>query len=309
MPLSIFGFQALWSPYLIGVIVFLTVVYFLVTVKWRKDFKVSEPLKKSEATYFLLAMLSLYIVIGSPVDLLSHILFTMHMTQMALLLLLVPILVIKGVPWWIWRVVVNAPVVRKIFKVFTQPVVAVFIFALMFSLYHLPSIFDTIKLDETFHGIFTFILFLSAFFMTWPLMNPVKELPKMKSLYKIGYILANAVLITPACALIIFAGQPLYATYYDGATWLKAMELCVPVGTLSSLGLSGPQLFFPGSMSLLADQQSGGVLMKIIQEIIFGVILWKVFREWWKEEHSDNEDEITQKALKEYQALKQSQQH
>ncbi len=176
MPLSIFGFQALWSPYLIGVIVFLTVVYFLVTVKWRKDFKVSEPLKKSEAIYFLLAMVTLYIVKGSPIDLLSHILFTMHMVQMAFLLLLIPILLIKGIPWWIWKIVVNAPVVRTIFKIFTQPVVAVFVFAMMFSLYHLPGIFDTIKLDETFHGIFTFLLFLSAFFMSWPFNESSKRI-------------------------------------------------------------------------------------------------------------------------------------
>lgn len=310
MPLSIFGFQALWSPYLIGVIIFLTVVYFLVTVKWRKDFKVSEPLKKSEATYFLLSMLTLYIVIGSPIDLLSHILFTMHMIQMAFLLLLLPILLIKGIPWWIWRVVVNAPGVRMVFKIFTQPVVAVFLFAMMFSLYHIPAIFDTIKLDQTFHGIFTFILFLSAFFMTWPVINQnIEGQRQMKSLYKIAYIISNAVLITPACALIIFAGQPLFATYYDGDTWLKAMELCVPTSTLSGLNLTGPDLFFPGFLTVVGDQQAGGVLMKIIQEIIFGVILWKVFRQWWKDEHSNNEDEITQNALKDFQALKQSQQH
>ncbi len=64
------------------------------------------------------------------------------------------------------------------------------------------------------------------------------------------------------------------------------MELCVPIGTLSGLSLSGPELFFPGNMTSLGDQQTGGVLMKIIQEIIFGVILYKVFRQWWKEEHS-----------------------
>src|SRR5690554_6056955 len=108
MPLSIFGFQAMWSPYLIGVIIFLTIVYFLVTVVWRKDFKVSEPLKKSEATYFLLNMLTLYIIKGSPLDLLSHIMFTMHMIQMAFLLLVIPIFVIKGIPWWIWKIVVEA---------------------------------------------------------------------------------------------------------------------------------------------------------------------------------------------------------
>ncbi|SOB92233.1 putative membrane protein [Ureibacillus xyleni] len=306
MPLSIFGFQALWSPYLIGVIIFLTIVYFLVTVVWRKDFKVSEPLKKSEAIYFVLAMILIYVIKGSPIDLMSHIMFTYHMVQMAFLLLLIPMLLIKGIPWWVWKVVVEAPVVRNIFKIFGQPVVAIFVFALMFSIYHLPLVFDTIKLDETFHGIFTFILFLSAFFMNWPLIHDVEGQPQMKGLYKIGYIIANAIVITPACALIIFSPDPMYATYTDGETWLKAMELCVPTSTLSGLALSGPQIF--NSMSPIRDQQMGGVLMKIIQEIIFAFVLYKVFIRWWREEKS-NEDAITENALKEFQAKKQSQQY
>ena len=306
MPLSIFGFQALWSPYLIGVLIFLTAVYFLVTVVWRKDFKVSEPLKRSEAIYFVLAMILIYVIKGSPIDLMSHIMFTYHMVQMAFLLLLIPMLIIKGIPWWVWKVVVEAPVVRKLFKIFAQPIVAIFVFALMFSLYHIPLVFDKIKLDETLHGLFTFILFLSAFFMNWPLVHNVKGQPQMKGLYKIGYIIANAIVITPACALIIFNPEPMYATYTDGQTWLKAMELCVPTSTLSSLSLSGPEIF--NNLSPIRDQQLGGVLMKIIQEIIFAYVLYKVFIRWWREEKS-NDDTITEKALKEFQAKKQSQQY
>ena len=97
MSLSIFGFQALWSPYLIGLLIFITCLYFLVTVKWGKDFKVSEPLKLGEAIYFLLAMVTIYIIKGSPIDLMAHIMFTVHMVQMAVLLLLVPIFIIKGI--------------------------------------------------------------------------------------------------------------------------------------------------------------------------------------------------------------------
>lgn len=299
MPLSIFGFQALWSPYLMGVIVFLTVVYFLVTISWRKDFKVNEPLKKSEAAYFLIGMITLYIVKGSPIDLLGHIMFTWHMVQMSLLLLLVPIFIIKGIPWWVWKVVVEAPVINKALRVLTQPLFAIFLFVALFSFYHLPSIFDMIKLDETLHGIYTFILFLSALFMYWPLLNKIEGQHQLKNIHKLGYIAANAVLITPACALIIFASHPLYATYSDSEMWLKAMELCVPSSTLSGLSLSGPELF--SSMSLVGDQQVGGVLMKIIQEIIFGVILFKVFRQWWNSERT-NQEEITANALREFQA-------
>lgn len=298
MPLNIFGFQALWSPYFIGVIIFLTVFYFLVTVTWRKEFKESEPLKRSEAIYFILAMLTLYIIKGSPIDLLGHILFTMHMVQMAFLLLLVPILLIKGIPVWLWKVVLSIKPINLIVKWLTQPIVAIFLFVGMFSVYHLPDVFDTVKLNMTLHSIYTMLLFMSALFMYWPLLNQVEGQHKMKNMTKLAYIAGNAVLITPACALIIFANHPMYATFYDASSWLKAMELCVPIDTLASLNLSGPELF--SSMTPVSDQQVGGVLMKIIQEIIFGVILYKVFTQWWKHERK-NENEITENALKEFQ--------
>lgn len=308
MPLSIFGFQALWSPYLIGVIVFLIIVYFLVTVVWRNNFKVSEPLKKSEAINFLVGMFLFYIIKGSPVDLTSLITFTMHMVQMVFLLFVLPIFIIRGVPWWIWKVVIEAPVVGKIFKYFSFPVVSVLIFTLTFSIYHIPLVFDTLKIDSTFHGLVTLVLFLSAFFMYWPLVNNVPNQPQMKGLYKIGYIISTAIAITPACALIIFSNEPLYSTYTDGEMWLKAMALCVPVSTLSNLSttISGPELFT--NISPIHDQQLGGVLMKIMQEIILGTLLVIVFRQWWREEHV-NEKQITEKALKEFQAKKREQQY
>ncbi|MEB2298260.1 cytochrome c oxidase assembly factor CtaG [Lysinibacillus xylanilyticus] len=305
MPLSIFGFQALWSPYLIGVLVFITVIYFLVTTKWRKDFKVSEPLKKEEAIYFVLAMVTIYIIKGSPIDLMAHIMFTMHMVQMAILLLLVPIFLIKGIPWWVWKVAIEAPVVRSLFKVFTFPVAAVFVFIGLFSFYHLPAVLDYIKLNETLHGTYTFVLFVSAVLMYWPLIQKMPNLPHMKPLHKLAYIIANAVLITPACALIIFAPNAMYETYTNGDAWLKAMELCVPVSTLSSLSLSGPELFT--NMTPVADQQLGGVLMKILQELIFGVLLGAIFLNWYRAEQKDP-DKITADALKEHQKKWESQQ-
>lgn len=298
MPLSIFGFQALWSPYLIGVLVFITAIYFLVTTKWRKDFKVSEPLKKGEAIYFVLAMITIYIIKGSPIDVMAHIMFTMHMVQMAVLLLLVPIFLIQGIPWWVWKVAIEAPVVKPLFKVLTLPVVAIFVFIGLFSIYHLPSVLDYIKLNETLHGTYTFVLFVSAVLMYWPLIQKLPDSAEMKPLHKLAYIIANAVLITPACALIIFAPNAMYETYTSGEAWLKAMELCVPASTLSGLSLSGPELFT--DMKPAADQQLGGVLMKILQELIFGVLIGAIFTKWYRSEQKDP-DKITADALKAHQ--------
>lgn len=294
MPLSIFGFQALWSPVMIGVLVFITILYFLITVKWRKDFKISEPLKGKEAAYFLTSLVLLYIIKGSPIDLMGHIMFSFHMTQMAILLLLVPPLMMKGIPWWVWKVVIELPVVRKVFPLLTKPLFALIVFSGLFSFYHIPLIFDYIKLNEVLHGTYTFILFMSAVFMWWSVVEIIKDGKGLHGLKKIGYLIASAVLITPACALIIFSGSPMYDTYTNPDSWLKAMELCVPTSTLSGLSLSGPELF--SDMPPFEDQQLGGIIMKIIQEVIYGVVLFSIFFQWYRKEQ-ETADEITQKAL------------
>ena len=299
MPLNIFGFEALWSPVFIISTIAIIAIYFVITIKKRHLFKENQPLTKKEASAFVIGMILLYIVKGSPADLLGHILFSVHMAQMALLLMLVPPLLIAGIPVWIWKPIVENRFVQPSFRFFTKPLLALIVFSGLFSIYHIPLIFDVIKQNEFYHTLFTLILFISSMFLWWPIMNKLQGEHQVHGLSKIGYIIGSAILITPACALIIFADEPMYATYTNGDAWLKAMELCVPASTLSGLTLSGPELFT--NMPPVDDQQLGGVIMKIIQEIIYGVLLAMVFFQWYKSEQ-DNADEITNNALLERQA-------
>ena len=46
------------------------------------------------------------------------------------------------------------------------------------------------------------------------------------------------------------------------------------------------------SMSLIHDQQLGGVLMKVIQEIVYGFVLARVFLEWYKKDQQEAENAI-----------------
>lgn len=299
MPLNIFGFEALWSPVFIISTIAIIAIYFFITIKKRHLFIGNEPLSKKEASAFVIGMVLLYIVKGSPADLLGHILFSVHMAQMALLLMLVPPLLIAGIPVWIWKPIVENKFVQPSFRFFTKPLLALIVFSGLFSIYHIPLIFDVIKQNELYHSLFTLILFISSMFLWWPIMNKLQGEHQVHGLSKIGYIIGSAILITPACALIIFADEPMYATYTNGDAWLKAMELCVPASTLSGLALSGPELFT--NMPPVDDQQLGGVIMKIIQEIIYGVLLAMVFFQWYKSEQ-ENADEITNNALLERQA-------
>lgn len=88
MSIEIFGFRALWSPYYFIALVVLSLGFFLITTKYRNHFTDSEKLKPKQIGFFLTAMILLYLVKGSPLDLLGHIMFSAHMTQMAVLYLI-----------------------------------------------------------------------------------------------------------------------------------------------------------------------------------------------------------------------------
>lgn len=294
MPISIFGFQALWSPVFLGVLVLITALYFWVTVKWRDKFKDSEPLQKKEALLFVSGMVLLYAIKGAPIDLLGHIIFTMHMFQMAFLVLLAPPLIIMGIPSWLWRAIIDRPVIKPLFDFFTKPMLAIILFGMVFSFYHIPLIFDFVKMNSLLHAIVSILLFTSALLYWWPVVNNLEGTYKFHGLKKLAYLFGLSVLITPACALIIFSDTAFYATYTDGQAWQQAMALCVPAGTLAQLGLTGPELFT--NMSALEDQRTGGITMKVVQELIFTVFLWLVFYEWLKNENK-NADEITAKTI------------
>ncbi|PPA72170.1 cytochrome c oxidase assembly factor CtaG [Jeotgalibacillus proteolyticus] len=290
MSIKIFGFQALWSPYFFVSLAVLTVLFFLLATKWRHRFKDSEPLTRKQIILFASAMLLTYIVKGSPLDVYAHILFAVHMAQMALLYLVIPPLLIKAIPAYMWKAVINIRIIRPLFRFFTQPIIALILFNGIFSVYHMPIVFDAVKVDAALHGGYTTLLLMLSLFMWWPLVNTVEDEYRLSGIKKLGYIFGAGILLTPACALIIFSDSPMYSTFYHGGSWLQAMALCVPAGTLDSLsfsGLTGPELF--SSMDPLYDQRLGGIVMKIIQEIVYGIVLSQVFFEWYRREKEEGE--------------------
>jgi putative membrane protein len=106
----------------------------------------------------------------------------------------------------------------------------------------------------------------------------------------------SGVLFTPACVLIIFSSHALYATYTDPSTWAIAMSYCLPPGAeIPYEVLSGEQ-----SLTLLSpqqDQQFGGAMMKVIQELAYGVAIGYTFRIWMKRD----KDETPKLKFKEYE--------
>lgn len=286
LELQIFGFRALWSPYFLSFLIILGLLYYLITGPYRHKFGGAEAGSPTVAqhTSFYLGLVLLYAVKGAPVDLLSHIMLTAHMTQMAIYLLLVPILLIKGIPKWLWEKFAELPVVKQILNVFTNPIVSLLFFNGLFSFYHVPFVFDFSKATPIAHATISLILFTAAFLMWFSIIPPLEKYNRLSPLQRIFTIFINGILITPACVLIIFAGNPLYTAYTSEGSWLTALSICVPGDVLDGIytELSGPEMFSP--LKLIHDQQLGGIIMKSVQELIYGIIMAKTFFSWFNKE-------------------------
>ncbi|QHS22132.1 cytochrome c oxidase assembly factor CtaG [Virgibacillus sp. MSP4-1] len=290
--LQLFGFQALWSPYFLVYIIILGLLYYAVTGPLRHKFGGQGEDRPTgwQKRMFYLGLLLLYIIKGAPVDLLSHISLMAHMIQMALYYLLFPILIIKGIPVWIWKKVFGVKLLGPVLRLLTKPLVAVLFFNFTFSIYHIPAILDFSKSHQLAHSSISIFILFTAFCMWWPLMSPLQNHQIKKPFAKILYIFGNGMLITPACALIIFSSEPIYATYSEMQAWTTALSLCVPSDVLSGISFGGPQIIT--NVSVLYDQQAGGIIMKVMQEIIYGFVLAKVFFTWFKNESSRGVDPI-----------------
>jgi len=283
--LQIFGFRALWSPYFILFLIALSVIYYLITGPLRHKFGDYEKPTRGQQINFYSGIVVLYLVKGSPLDLLSHIMLSAHMIQMAVLFFIFPIFMLKGIPVWIWEKVVNAPYFKKVFKFLTIPLIAVLLFSTVLASLHAPGIFDFTKSSKIIHMLTTsFILFFS-FIMYWPVIPPIKEHDKMPPLVKMAYLIFSSIIITIACALIIFADNIIFDAYTAEGSWMQALSLCVPSDVLDGLAssISGPEMFSP--MSAKDDQQLGGIIMKMMQEIVYAFIIGRIFFQWFSKDN------------------------
>ncbi|MGG1513951.1 cytochrome c oxidase assembly protein [Paenibacillus oryzisoli] len=259
-------FFDLWSPVVLLVVVVIGYLYGRFVVKGNGSSTDREPISLAQQCSFYAGLVLFYIGQGSPINYIGHhYLFSMHMLQQTLLYLVVPILIWVGTPGWLLLACMRNKAFRGIFSFFTRPLIALFMFNMLFSIYHMPFIMDYLMKNDVWLLAYHAVLLFSAFMMWFPVFCPAPELARLSDLMKMAYIFGNGVLLTPACALIIFADTIIY-DMYDNVT--------VPFAHLSPLD----------------DQQLGGVIMKILQEIIYGSTLAFIFFRWYRRERRDEDD-------------------
>ncbi len=275
---SSLGFRALWTPELLVSIVIVAIFYCWLIRKTKTG-----SVKKS--FFFMSGLLALYLGWGSPLYVFGHVMMTIHMLQMVFAYFVAVPLLILGIPTKWYETFLKSKWAFRPLRYIWNPVAALLLFNGLFSFYHVPLMFDTLMQAPFLHSLYQWVLLLTAALMWWFILAPVPSSYKLRELRRIFYIFANGLLITPACALIIFAPNAMYAVYTDPLIWANVMAYCLPGGT-------GPEALLtafgsPESLQFLdarTDQQLAGVLMKVFQEIVYGISIGYVFKQWLKKE-------------------------
>jgi putative membrane protein len=215
-----------------------------------------ERLSFSSVFWFGSAILSLFLILNSPLHHLSDdYLFSAHMAQHLLLTLLVPPLLLAGIPGWMLRGIEKWEWLRRLASGPQYYVVAFAVFHVPFTLVHFPVLYDAAFGTELSHRIMHVLLFVTAVITWLPLMSPVPEvLPRLSQAARMLYCFAQTLPGQLVGALLTLSDQVLFRKYA-----MKSMELGVPPVT---------------------DQQVGGLLMWVIGGTYWLVVLTVIFFIW-----------------------------
>jgi cytochrome c oxidase assembly factor CtaG len=205
--------------------------------------------------YFATGLFALWLALDWPLAPLgSGYLASVHMIRYLLIALVAPPLLLLGLPAVSYMRLNHRPRLVALLREATQPLVAFFIFNVVISVTHWPSIVD--RLMATQLGSFALdIAWLGAgLIFWWPLLSPVPERPRFTHVWKLAYLGLNGIIIRPAFFILLFSKFPAYATY----------ELAPPIGGTSPV----------------SDQQLAAGLMKLGTAWAMVVAMGFVFADW-----------------------------
>jgi len=246
-----------FEPTVILGIVLASAAFGLSAGRWRDRFPGSSPLTRTQWVCFALAMLTLVAALLSPIDALAdHSLLLMHMVQHLLLTLVMPPLLLLGLPGWMLRPLLRVPLLHAALAWLTRPLPAFAAFNAVFAIWHVPSLYEATLNSEPIHLLEHFMFMATAVITWWPVLSPLPELPRASYPLQVLYLFLQSVVPTVLGGIITLAPDVLYPTY-----------------------LHAPRVW---DISAAEDQQWGGLIMWIPGALIYLLALTAVFFIWFE---------------------------
>lgn len=255
------GFEV--SPSILIGCLYLLGAYGLATGPARRRFGWTDEVRPglARALAWVAGVLVIFFSLNGPLhEWADGYLFTAHMVQHLLLMLIMPPLLIWGLPPELIRKALQYRPVLKAGRVLTHPVVAFVAYNVVFIFWHFPQWYNLALMDHTIHIVQHLSFMVVAVMMWWPIMAPVKELVRIPTgPFLMAWIFLYGIPGTVVSALITLSNDVLY-TWYAAAPRITAL-------------------------SPLDDQRLGGLIMWIPGMLVFWVAITAVFFRWTSYEY------------------------
>jgi putative membrane protein len=245
------------DPGVIDGVFVLSILYALAVGPARRYLAPQESISRWQILSFVTAQILLFLAIASPLDQISEqYLFSAHMLQHVILIYPVPLFWLWGTPAWIWRIPLQMEALAPLVRLVTKPQVAFLLFNLTFYVWHLPPMYEWALRDSKVHFLEHATFMAGAVLLWWPLVQPLKELPRFHPGGQLLFLLAGSIAQIPLFGMLVFSHGALYPTYRNA-----------------------PRLF--ADIDAMGDQQLGAAIMKITAMLVMFISLAVIILRWY----------------------------
>ena len=232
----------------------------------RRKYNWADRVELWQPICFTSGILILFGVLNGPIHELSDLyLFSAHMVQHLLLTLVMAPMLLVGTPDWLWRAIIRNTVGYDAARIITSPLVSFAIYNVVFAGWHFPMLYNWALENHTVHIIQHLMFISAAMFMWWPVVEPVAELSRLITPMRMVYLFAMSVPMSVVSAMITLSDTVLYTWYGDAE-----------------------RVF---SLSVIEDQQLGGLIMWVPGALILWLAISILFYRWATSENREEEEE------------------
>ncbi|HAA95451.1 MAG TPA: hypothetical protein DHW65_04730 [Dehalococcoidia bacterium] len=266
-----------WNPLPTVLVLLAAYLYINGLNNWPRP---SHHISRWQKASFFTGLFLIFIALQSPLDNLSEHMLSFHQLQHFLLRMLAPLLILlgapltpmlRGLPPWalrgIVRPTVRNPWARALYEKLINPVVSVFIFMGVLYLWQLPGGFNLAIRNEFVHALMHATMMSSGFIFYWAVIDPKPRRSRIHYGIRVLYLGLIVLPNTILGAVITFSKSIVYSEYE------KVRQ--------------------PFDVSLLTDQQLGGLLLWVPGDMMSILVAGIVMVMWYEREEAAHREKQT----------------
>ena len=143
-------------------------------------------------------------------DLSEGYLYSVHMVQHLVYTLILPPMFIWGTPRWLWRWLLRP--VLPVFRLLTRPLLALLVFNAVIAGSHWTALVSAaVRSGPMLLGQHV-VLVVTAFLMWWPVLSPLRELPRLAPPLQMVYLFLQSLVPTVPASFLTMADGPFTAS-------------------------------------------------------------------------------------------------